>query len=290
MGIDGSDAGNCGWLDDGTAECWGNNANGVLGVGSVASQLWPVRVVGASRVSQVSVGYGVSCLIHEGRVACAGLGGLLGDGSTASRATYGDVSIIDDALGLTTGACFACALRKNGSAWCWGDVSHCPATSPQPVPVLAAQGPYSAITGGNLYACALRFDGGIDCWGDNQFGQLGDGSKTSRTSATPVQDLDNAIAIAAASTTTCAVRSDATVWCWGDNQFGGLADPSVTDRPIPGQVVGLHDVVELSARTDTHFCARNGQDVWCWGGNQHYQLGTISPAIVWEPRQIQFSF
>nr|WP_291907757.1 hypothetical protein [Candidatus Microthrix sp.] len=42
------------------------------------------------------------------------------------------------------------------------------------------------MTAGYVHSCALNDDGTAACWGDNSWGELGDGTTTSRLSPTQV--------------------------------------------------------------------------------------------------------
>ncbi|MBU1350153.1 hypothetical protein KKH19_03545 [Patescibacteria group bacterium] len=75
---------------------------------------------------------------------------------------------------------------------CWGynssgqlgDGSTSDKTTPVQVSNLGAS-TVNEITAGDYYTCALKTDGSMVCWGNNDFGQLGDGSTSDKT--TPVQ-------------------------------------------------------------------------------------------------------
>ena len=56
-------------------------------------------------------------------------------------------------------------------------------------------------------------EGSLWAWGNNDYGQLGDGTKTSRTN--PVQIGQSFSAAAAGSSKTVAVKSDGSLWVWG---------------------------------------------------------------------------
>ena len=55
----------------------------------------------------------------------------------------------------------------------------------------------SAIAAGYYHTVALKSDGTVWAWGNNQFGQLGDGTTTNRSTAAQVSGLSGVRAIAA---------------------------------------------------------------------------------------------
>ena len=143
----------CAVFRDGSAKCWGENADGRLGDGSNTSQLTPVAVSGldgstaTKTVRSISVG---------GTHACASL-------ISGSAVCWGDDTY--NQLGGHSG------------------------NSNVPVPVTGIDGltaPTFAVllTAGELHTCAVLTDGSAVCWGEGSFGQLGDNSTNS--SATPV--------------------------------------------------------------------------------------------------------
>lgn len=79
----------CALLFDGTAKCWGYNANGELGDGSVAIRLTPVTVNGQidGAITFALGEYHTCALFSRGSVKCWGnnSAGQLGDGSTTNR-------------------------------------------------------------------------------------------------------------------------------------------------------------------------------------------------------------
>ena len=52
-----------------------------------------------------------------------------------------------------------------------------------------------AVATGDVHSCALLGDGSVKCWGSNIYGQLGDGTKTNRSTPVTVNGIANAIAI-----------------------------------------------------------------------------------------------
>ena len=57
------DSHNCVVLSNGTAQCWGNNANGQLGNGNTTHSAIPVAVNGVSNAKMLSTGYYHTCAL-----------------------------------------------------------------------------------------------------------------------------------------------------------------------------------------------------------------------------------
>jgi hypothetical protein len=88
----------------------------------------------------------------------------------------------------------------------------------------------------------------VASWGINSYGQLGDGTTTSRSRYGDVNALGNDVVRAAAGYFhSLAVRSDGTVWAWGDNQYGQLGDGTRTNQSTPVRVMGLTGVTQVAA-------------------------------------------
>ena len=88
---------------------------------------------------------------------------------------------------------------------------------------------------GDVHAVGLAPDGTVWTWGRNDEGQLGDGTRTSRTTPAPVPGLDRVEHVIAHQARSIALKRDGTVWVWGRNgqdRFGEvIASPTqVTTR------------------------------------------------------------
>src|SRR5689334_3998245 len=134
---------------------------------------------------------------------------------------------------------------------------------------------WKRLSAGWNHACALLDDGTVQCWGDNIWGQLGDGTFTTRIAPVAVSNLNSVVSIAVGRQHSCAILgSQGTVRCWGRNDGGQLGN-GTSSQSInqPVFVTGLANVVALTAG-DLHTCAvRVDGTVWCWGDNLEGQLG-----------------
>lgn len=175
---------------------------------------------------------------------------------------------------------FACALRCDGSVWCWGandfgqlgdGTTTARAT---PAPVRGLGGPATAIAAGYDHACAV-VRGALRCWGYNTDGALGDGTREDRHLPVSVTGLDGPVTeVAGGGLHTCARLEGGALRCWGQNQYGALGDGSNLNRTTPRAVVALNGVADALTLGQYSTCARTTVgDVRCWGFNAFGVLG-----------------
>ncbi|MBS0556173.1 MAG: RCC1 repeat-containing protein [Proteobacteria bacterium] len=279
----------CALSSTGAVTCWGYNGYGQLGDGSTAARTTPVAVSGlGSGVAAIAAGFYHTCaLTTAGAVKCWGRNdfGQLGNGSTTNSATPVVVSGLGSGVAaIAAGAFHTCALTTAGAVKCWGyngngqlgDGSTTDRSTPVAVSGLGSD--VAAIAAGFNHTCAVTTAGAVKCWGWNYYGQLGDGSTTSRTTPVAVSGLSSGMsAIAAGVYHTCALTTGGSVKCWGSNVSGQLGDGSNTDHDTPVAVSGLGSGVAAIAAGGYHTCALTTAIVLkCWGSNSNGQLGNAS--------------
>ena len=302
----------CARLSNGTVNCWGQNASGQLGDGTTTSRSVPVQVQGVggvgllAGVTSIGAGQHHACAVLTlGGLACWGKNnyGQLGDGTIVNRST--PVTVVDRFLapmGTTPSTKVSsvigrfwgtCAVLVAGGAVCWGlntsgqvgDNTTNDRLYPKTVTGVGGSGSLSGVaslSSGGSFVCALLIAGGVDCWGGNPYGNLGDGTITSRFSPVQVKGvagsgtLSGASAIATSQATSCALISGG-VDCWGLR--GGLGDGLDADRFTPGPVAAVGGSGTLSgvssiASGASYTCAvLTSGGVDCWGVNNSGRLG-----------------
>ncbi|HSJ30670.1 MAG TPA: hypothetical protein VK933_04495 [Longimicrobiales bacterium] len=274
----------CGLTPAGSAWCWGGNAFGTLGDGSVADRTAPTRVAGTRTFSWLDAGAGHNCAVTaSGSAWCWGQNdeGQLGDGTFTLRSSPVAVSGGHAFSRVSAGHAHSCGLTAQGAAWCWGDDSlgqlgdggpALPGKSAQPVRVLFDE-PFADIHAGYYQTCGVTTHAEVWCWGMNGAGQTGDGTTFDRHAPVAVAGDHQFTAIAPGDRFVCGVSGG--VWCWGLNTHGQIGVNAPDTSLVPLAVEGtaaLHDVrvsagASTVAGTESYACGlRFDGRVFCWGG------------------------
>jgi alpha-tubulin suppressor-like RCC1 family protein len=284
----------CALKPDNSVACWGLNGGGQLNGSATPTQsATPVAVSGVTGIVSLGSGFYASCAVQNtGNVKCWGddSGGQLGDGSKTNNGPKAPVTVqgLNDAVAVSSGGFFACALRKGGAVVCWGqnDVGELgnggTGESLTPSAVLVSNVAELAV--GFEFACARLTDGHVSCWGANDYGQLGNGTSTTNPTPTPVMvsGISDAQSIVAGVFHACAVRSGGNISCWGQNDDGQLGNgqkvaDAGTPFPTPSAVTGISNASQMGIVKGFHSCALTQTGaVSCWGANSNGQLGENS--------------
>lgn len=123
------------------------------------------------------------------------------------------------------------------------------------------------------HTVALRDDGTLWSWGSNFWGQLGDGTRTTRPSPGQVLGLPEVDAIATGGLFTLAAEPGGAVWAWGRNDQGQLGDGSDNYRVLPVKVSDLTKATVLDGGKSHSLAVRVDGSAWAWGRNKTGQLG-----------------
>ena len=280
----------CALLADRTVKCWGQNVNGQVGSGTGGDtdpvRQSPTTVTGLTDVAAVAAGGFHTCALKtSGSVVCWGwnIAGQLGNNASADfSVTPVAVSALSGATALSAGSLHTCAAVAGGEVRCWGSNSggqlgiELPGdanASKVPVSVAGASG-FTGLSAGAGHTCAINAAKQAVCWGSNGNGQLGDGTKASRSGFAVVPGLAEVRSVAAGGGHTCAALADGSgVKCWGTGTTGELGTGTTTDSLTPVTVVGVSAALEVAAGA-TFACAllANGSAT-CWGDGGLGQTG-----------------
>jgi alpha-tubulin suppressor-like RCC1 family protein len=309
---------------DGTVWTWGHNSSGQLGNNTTTPSQKPVQVMGPNGTGFLNNVVNVSAsndhvLAWKSDRTLWAWGwnnlGQIGDNTYTPRRTPVQVvgpngtGFLTDVISATAGGAHSVAVRGDGTVWCWGDNNNgslgnnTVTYSPVPIQTLGPNGvsvltDVVEVTAGEFFTLARKSDGTVWSWGLNNFGQLGDGTTTLRT--TPVQVLGpngtgfltGVVGIAAGQSHALALRSDGTVWAWGYNGSRQLGDNTATQSLTPVQVHGpgnvgfLTGISSVVAGRNYSMARRSDGTAWSWGDNLVGQLGDNTNTTRGTPVQV----
>jgi len=287
----------CALMSDGSARCWGVNAEGQIGDGSTTARLVPTAVTGGTVFIRLFAGLESTCgLTQAGAGFCWGNGqyGTLGNGSTSDKPSPTAVTSPGEAFALIESAGSGngmCGVGLSTRIYCWGRDSlmlmgaGTDVLTPTLLPV-GATPPVVDLSIGYNFGCGRTAAGAAWCWGVNQYGQLGDGTFTSK--AAPVQVAGGHLftKVQVGTAHACGLQANGTIWCWGNSTFGQRGDGTTTDRNTPVQIPGITDFTNLAVRGGAACGLRGAGTAWCWGNNIAGQVGDGTKVNRMSPVQV----
>jgi alpha-tubulin suppressor-like RCC1 family protein len=271
---------------DGLLWAWGRNFEGQLGLGNWSAYYTPQEL----NASQVAVAAGQ---YHS--LAISTLGSLWGWGTGPQVGSANDhegfpkqVGSDTDWAAIAAGNRHSLGLKAGGTLWAWGygeDGQLGVLTGSPPAPPASLTTPtqvgtatnWKDMAAGRWHSLGVRTDGSLYAWGKNEYGQLGDGTTTQRTSPVQITGVAtgdyNWVAVAAGHYHSLALKADGSLYAWGRNNAGQLGQGDKNDRYTPTLVgTGYAAVAKGEAALHVMTIKKDGS-VWCWGGNWFGQLG-----------------
>jgi hypothetical protein len=213
----------CALLADGTPECWGDDTYG------------EVSTAPAINFIDLSVAGDYSCGIRASDLQIECWGSDPADPQAIKTGRFSS---------LTAASGYACGIRTDGTAACWGSV---------PGGASVPEVPFAVVAAGAKHTCKINTQGDLDCW-------TTDGQPGAPPSGTSYRQLDSGTEFS------CAVRaSDHLVDCWGDGTDGKNDPPDV-------------QTFTQVATGGNHACGiRPNASVECWGNNSFNQSSPVPP-------------
>ena len=261
----------CALLDNGQVKCWGNNAQGRLGLGDANARgdnagemgdSLPAVSLGTGRtaVAIAAAGSHTCALLDNAQVKCWG-------NNASGQLGYGDTTARGDNAGEMGNSLPAVDLGPGQSV--------------------------RAVTVGVGFSCALLTNGKVKCWGGSNVGQLGYGGTAALGNAPgemgvdlPAVDLGRGRTVeslASGDAHSCAILDDRSLKCWGSGGVGRLGLGNTANRgdgpdemgdALPAVDLGTGRVATVVTAGEAHTCALlDDATVKCWGFNASGQLG-----------------
>jgi alpha-tubulin suppressor-like RCC1 family protein len=266
----------------GALSCWGNNTFGQVGDGSTAQYVDTPVEIEASGWRQVSAGVRFSCGVKtDDTLWCWGYqaDGRLGDGQDTSSpisapqqvGTAAVWAAVSTSIGEGNGLGHACAVRTDGTLWCWGangqgQTGQTKGTNTLVPTQVGTDSDWKDVRAGDQHNCARKTDDSGWCWGFNQNERLGEfvGDDTD----TPVEAVAGATwdsPISAGFWSTCALRNGGELWCWGRTTSLGPTAPEMQGTETDWRTVSERASRRCATKTDgTMWC--RADNTWGQGG------------------------
>lgn len=279
-------------LDDaGAVYCFGANDRGQLGQGDRQARSVPTRVALPLPARVVSDDFEHVCaLLADASLYCWGenFEGELGqsDSPPAGQDDTADdklspVPVPDtDWADVSAGQGFTCAIKLDGTLWCWGRNTGHQLGAPSDIQIrhpiqVGSDSDWLHVVSGQQFSFALKKDHSLWCWGINV--AYPDGGFPlgidADDLATPTRlgSANDWTAVATRVFHTCAVNRNHELWCWGRNIEGQLGTGDTDLRQTPTHVAD--DIATIAVSWFTTCAATTTGRVLCTGKNDSGEIG-----------------
>ena len=279
---------------DGSLWMMGSSVAGGLGDNTSTDKSSPVQTItGGTNWKYAACGYSntAAAIKTDGTLWVWGQNayGMLGDGTNSNRS-----SPVQTITGGSNWSQIACgyhmvAVKTDGTLWCWGRDQYgqlgdgTVTDKSSPVQTVSSGTNWKQVACSTQHTAAIKTDGTLWVWGYNNYGQLGDGTITNKSS--PVQTVSSGTnwkQVACGNGTTGSIKTDGTIWVWGRDAYGSLGDMSSVHKSSPVTVSGGGTNWKMVSCGGGNMAAiKTDGSLWVWGSNGNGQLGknTITSGV-----------
>jgi alpha-tubulin suppressor-like RCC1 family protein len=233
----------CVLLTDSSLWCWGENIEGQLGQNDGypgANATAPIQVATGQTFKSMCTGQGQTCAIQtHGTLWCWGRNT---DNQCGLGADAGGQYRTPQQLGTDTDWAVvhcnqesSCALKTDGSLWCWGASFEAPeGVRSDPVPTrIGTDSDWQSFDVETFFVCAVKRDRSLWCWGRGAEGQIGTGGFEDHYGP-PFQVGDGGVLQVTTGRFFRCVRDErSAVLCNGDNRSGEVDANIQGQQPLP---------------------------------------------------------
>lgn len=185
---------------------------------------------------------------------------------------------------VATGSFHTCALKEDGSLWCWGrnvegqlGLGTAGGSISTPTRVGVSFG-WTAVATGGMHTCGVQYDH-LYCWGDNGASQLGDGTSTDRSTPTLIEGQATWSRVALGYASSCAFDTSMFAWrCFGNNDQQQIADGITGDINTPTYAGSPATIAVGGGHSCRYYSNTTSTSLFCGGLNTSGQLGINSGA------------
>ena len=271
---------------DGTLWGCGLNNHGQLGLGNTTNRTTFTQITtNADDVKSVYCGENHTLILkNDGTLWGCGYNkyGQLGLGDTNNRNTFTQITTnTDNIKSVYCGWSYTIILENDGTLWgCgrndYGQLGLGDNTNRTTfTQVTTNTDDIKKIYCGGSHAFILKNDDTLWGCGNNQYGQLGLGDTTNKTTFTQITtNADDVKEIYCGDCYTFMLKNDGTLWSCGYNYNGQLGLGDTTNRRIFTQVTTNTDNIKsVYCGTLHNFILKNDGTLWGTGYNGDYRLG-----------------
>lgn len=277
----------CALRAEGRVTCWGDNAKGALGQGSVDAFRTPRDIEELSPAREIDAGPSSTCALVGDELRCVGNNryGVFGIEAPKDEPTLFPVrgsrvltpgyrtcvesngelqctngrnislalSPVDDAGGMVDEAegyiSYEC-LRRGSTALCGRRAVRRELTNVLQISV------------GTKSACVLERNRRVQCWQQRPTSQQRADLLTRHVNPTRIPGVERAESLDVGDVHACVVRTNGRVVCWGDNTLGLVREPA-GDLNAPVELPGIRDAVQVSVNRGSTCVRKRDQTVTC---------------------------
>jgi alpha-tubulin suppressor-like RCC1 family protein len=266
----------------GKAWAWGSNGSGITGTNAATATNYSTPVAVCLDLTYTTIRRGhffITTLDTTGKAWAWGYNGSgqLGNNSTANSVLTPVAVCLDKTFVVLGGARHynTVAIDYQGKLWSWGEnntgslgINSTSTNKCTPVAVCTTLTFSRVTTNGHAHTIAQDISNKLWSWGLNSYGQLGDGTASSRLTpvAVCIPDSVTIVKIWGGYLTSFALDTQNRLWAWGINTYGQLGNGNITVQSSPIIAVCNKTWVEIETYAKQTYGLTADGKTWAWGG------------------------